>query len=175
MDTGSVGNAHGKREANGAGAPSASAEGPPTSSSVGVESQSPSPPRQALPPVWLLRRSDQAVVAGLIVLAVLGMLLWARCQADPEAGLVDIDQAQPLRADFRVDINQATWPELAQLPGIGPALARQIVQYRLSKGPFRCLKDLDKVPGIGPKKLQQIKPYLLPLPEECPQQPAKSP
>jgi len=103
------------------------------------------------------------------------MVVWAHCQADPEEGLVDIDQAEPLQADFRVDINQASWPELAQLPGIGPALARRIVEYRLSKGPFRCVKDLDKVPGIGPKKLEQIQPYLFSLPEECPSQPAQSP
>jgi len=126
-------------------------------------------------PSWLLRRSDQAVVAALVVLGGLGMVVWAHCQADPEEGLVDIDQAEPLQADFRVDINQASWPELAQLPGIGPALARRIVEYRLSKGPFRCVKDLDKVPGIGPKKLEQIQPYLFSLPEECPSQPAQSP
>ncbi|MCS7305389.1 MAG: helix-hairpin-helix domain-containing protein [Thermoguttaceae bacterium] len=122
--------------------------------------------QRLVPPAWVLRRTDQAVVAVGLLLAALAMLLWAIRQAGPEGHLVDIDQASPLKVDFRVDINQASWPELAQLPGVGPSLARRIVEHRATHGPFRSLDQLQKVRGIGPKKLEQIKPYLLPLPED---------
>jgi len=118
--------------------------------------------------LWLLKPADQAAIAGLVLLAAGGMFLWWRLQADSEGRPVDIDHASPLKADFRVDINQAHWPELAQLPGIGPPLARRIVEHRMTYGPFRCWKDVEEVRGIGPKKLEQIKPYLFPLPDDCP-------
>ena len=56
----------------------------------------------------------------------------------------------------RVYINNATVDEIATLPGIGPALAQSIVQYREENGPFLTLNDLDAVNGIGPSKLNAI-------------------
>ena len=35
-----------------------------------------------------------------------------------QGGLIEIDRAAPLTAEFRVDINTAPWPELTQLPNI---------------------------------------------------------
>ncbi len=49
-----------------------------------------------------------------------------------------------------VDINSASTAELERLPGIGPALAGRIVEYRRANGPFRNFDDLEKVSGIGP-------------------------
>lgn len=148
---------------------------PPGRSSDQIAPPPELPPVQSSPqaqhPPWLLRRPDQAVVAGLLLLGGLAILLWVRCQAGSAGRLIHIDQAPPLSVEFRVDINQAPWPELAQLPGIGPGLARRIVEYRATHGPFQCLSQLLQVPGIGPKRLEQIKPYLLPLPEQCPQEP----
>jgi competence protein ComEA len=59
-------------------------------------------------------------------------------------------------AEEGININAATAPELEQLPGIGPALAQNIVDYRETHGPFLKLEDLLEVSGIGPAKLEQI-------------------
>lgn len=59
-----------------------------------------------------------------------------------------------------VDLNQATAPDLEGLPGIGPAMAKRIVDYRTAHGPFKKIDDLQQVSGIGPGKLEKIKPYL---------------
>ena len=80
--------------------------------------------------------------------------------------LIEIDRASPLVAKFQVDINQANWPEIIQLPGLGETLALRILANRLKQGPFHDLDDLVRVHGIGPKTLEKIRPYLLPIPKE---------
>ena len=59
-----------------------------------------------------------------------------------------------------VDINRATAEELAALPGIGPALARRIVEWRGSHGPFRDAGALEAVPGIGPATVERLRPLV---------------
>jgi competence protein ComEA len=119
-------------------------------------------------PRWrpLLRRADQAAVAGLVVLALVGMATYWFVQGGLSGQLIDIDRAPPLTARFQVDINDAEWPELAQLPAVGQVLARRIVDSRAAAGPYADLDDLLRVNGIGPLTLDKIKPYLLPMPDQ---------
>lgn len=60
----------------------------------------------------------------------------------------------------KVSLNRAGVAELDTLPGIGPALAQRIVDYRREHGPFRRLEDLQQVPGIGPAKFQEVRSRL---------------
>jgi competence protein ComEA len=86
------------------------------------------------------------------------LYLW---QVRQTAGrFVDFDDLPSRRFDFVVNINQADWPELANLPGIGEKLAKQIVQYRADHGPFRSIDQLLELNGIGEKKLAAISPYV---------------
>ena len=55
-----------------------------------------------------------------------------------------------------IDINAASEAELEGLPGIGPALAAAIVEWRQANGPFTAVDDLLQVPGIGPAKLERL-------------------
>jgi competence protein ComEA len=57
----------------------------------------------------------------------------------------------------RININTASQEELVSLPGIGEVIAKRIIEYRQSQGPFRRPEDLLKVKGIGPKKLEKIR------------------
>lgn len=61
-----------------------------------------------------------------------------------------------------VSINTASAAELEALPGIGPATAQKIIEYRTLHGPFRSVDDLIHVSGIGPKTLEKLRPYLRP-------------
>jgi len=56
-----------------------------------------------------------------------------------------------------VDLNEAGVAELEALPGIGPATASAIVEYRTSNGPFATVDQLLDVPGIGPAKLDAVR------------------
>ncbi len=115
-------------------------------------------------PRWLLRRGDQLAVAALVVLALAAIGGWWISRGGLSGRLVEIDQAEPLTAGFQVDINQADWPELMQLPGIGETLAKRIVESRRAAGPFAEQDDLRRVEGVGQKRLEQIRPYLRPMP-----------
>ena len=59
-----------------------------------------------------------------------------------------------------LDLNTATEAELVKLPGIGPALAKRIVQYRSQIGRFTRVEQLLEVPGIGKKKFARVRAFL---------------
>lgn len=59
-----------------------------------------------------------------------------------------------------VFVNRASVSQFDSLSGIGPVLARRIVDYRSANGPFVDIADLQKVPGIGEKIFERIKSRL---------------
>jgi len=57
-----------------------------------------------------------------------------------------------------LDLNRADAADLDALPGIGPVLARRIVDFRREHGPFRRVEELRAVRGVGPRLLERIRP-----------------
>lgn len=60
----------------------------------------------------------------------------------------------------KVNINQATAEQLANLPRVGAKAAQRIVDFRKARGPFARVEDLMEVKGFGEKRFEQLKPYL---------------
>ena len=59
-----------------------------------------------------------------------------------------------------INLNTATLKQLEALPGIGPVLAKRIVDFREKKGGYKRLEELLAVPGISEKKWKVLREYL---------------
>lgn len=59
-----------------------------------------------------------------------------------------------------VELNTASAPLLTRVSGIGPAMARKIVDYRNEHGAFRSRGELLRVPGLGAKTFEQCAGFL---------------
>ncbi|WP_433533605.1 ComEA family DNA-binding protein [Micromonospora sp. CA-263727] len=57
----------------------------------------------------------------------------------------------------RVNLNTATAAQLETLPGVGPVLAKRIIEHRDQHGGFRSVGDLRQVNGIGDARYEQLK------------------
>ncbi len=127
-------------------------------------------------PMWLdgwrgvrgldCRRSDETHAGRLARLGLGG------CPVGPE-GLVVVTRAADhgcritrlsgramLALGLPLDPNEASAADLEALPGIGPSLARRVIEHRERHGGFHRLEDLLAVSGIGPKLLSRIGPHL---------------
>lgn len=79
----------------------------------------------------------------------------------PAPGEAVAAQAQPSDpvsgASGLVNVNSADAAALDTLPGIGPALAQRILEWREQHGPFRSVEELLEVSGIGDATLRRLR------------------
>ncbi|MFI8965720.1 helix-hairpin-helix domain-containing protein [Streptomyces sp. NPDC053493] len=61
-----------------------------------------------------------------------------------------------------LSLNAATVEQLDTLPGVGPVLARHIVEHRVQHGGFRSVAELRDVNGIGARRFADLEPLVRP-------------
>jgi len=67
--------------------------------------------------------------------------------------------ADDYRPPLVLDVNHSPADSLELAPGIGPVLARRIVEYRRKHGCFASVDSLIHVRGIGPVTLEKMRSY----------------
>ncbi len=61
----------------------------------------------------------------------------------------------------KVNLNTATPEQLQTLPGVGPAMAKKIIEHRAKVGKFTKIEEILNVKGIGEKRFQKMKDRLV--------------
>jgi len=79
-------------------------------------------------------------------------------QGDESSTSDDDIISSPLKG--KININTADLGMLCQLPGIGQALAKRIIDYREANGPFKSVEELTNVEGFGETRLKNLKKYI---------------
>ena len=97
----------------------------------------------------------RAFAAGAFALAIIALASQS-IQASQAAG-AQSGTAQPASL---VNLNTATAADFEKLPGIGPAMAIRIVEYRQKNGNFKKVEELMNVQGIGEKTFLRLKPLV---------------
>lgn len=74
-------------------------------------------------------------------------------------GVLTVGQTEAATAS-KIDLNKATTEQLGKFPGLTPALAKSIIEYREKSGPFKVPEDLMKVKGVTKEILNKLNPKL---------------
>ena len=101
-----------------------------------------------------MTRTVSALVLSLVCAAAIGTTAGARQAA------ATTPQAPVVPAAALINLNTATAVELEKLPGVGPAMAARILEYRQKNGAFKKSEELMNVKGIGEKTYLKLKPLV---------------
>lgn len=108
------------------------------------------------PGIWCM-----LTVTGMVLVFLTAFFWWRETNRAPIQIFEAADFPSEGTSDgLRININTASAEQLQTLPGIGPALAQKIVQYRQNNGPFSSVSQITMVKGIGLSLLDGILDYI---------------
>lgn len=97
------------------------------------------------------------VYCAVIVLVLFAVLVFENQYYTSNEGFDTVAEIPVSEKVYLVNINTANTEQLCELPGIGDTLAKRIIEYRESNGPFADSRELMRVSGIGEGIFQNLK------------------
>lgn len=85
------------------------------------------------------------------------MVLYIPKKGESVEGMISPQINPQGTAKQALNLNTATSAELETLPGIGPAKAEAIIEYRETNGPYKSIEELKSISGIGDKTFEKLK------------------
>jgi len=120
-------------------------------------------------PLDTTTRACRHAVLGVLLLGVLGVAGWRVTHRPP------VGDPTPRSTGYRIDVNHADADTLQLLPGVGPTIAKNMVEYRQTQGRFASAEDLEAVRMIGPVLRDRVAPWVVFGPAQGGVTPAKAP
>ena len=107
-------------------------------------------------------RVDDAIeaVGGATSAKALASVNLARPLVDGEQIMVGAAPAGSGAKEAGLNLNSADAAAFEALPGVGPVLAKRIIDWRTANGPFRSVDELREVSGIGESIMGQLRPLV---------------
>jgi len=107
----------------------------------------------------LFSRTQKVILLVLVLVLAIGLFAMKH-RRNIAASDITITPGDASGYSLRLDINTASWQEIALVPGIGETKAKAIVSDRDKNGPFKSPNDLTRVSGIGEKTVAEMAKYL---------------
>ena len=92
-----------------------------------------------------------------------GQKIMIMSKSNQEGGVSDYStngQQMMQSSNGKININYADSQTLQEIPGVGPATAQKIIEYRDSISKFKTIEDIKNVSGIGDKTFESLKEYI---------------
>jgi len=108
--------------------------------------------------VRAVTREERNVLAFITAGILLGSIPLPEPESGPSPGEIPEEAAPVVETDlFPIDLNTAGPELLEELPGIGAAKAKAIVDLRAERGAFRTVEELEDVHGIGDRTVDRLR------------------
>lgn len=101
------------------------------------------------------RKEIIALIVLISILIAINIVQYLKSQKNKKTYELIIEESMN-----QISINTADVNDFEALPGVGPALARRIIEYREKNGNFKTISDLKKVKGIGENLFKRIEPFI---------------
>lgn len=100
------------------------------------------------------------LIALILFSIVVCCVLIYRTQSDRHRIDLQSKDTETAFSSGKLDINRATQEQLMALPGIGETIAKRIISYRKTNGPFTRIEQLQNIKGVTESRFKAVKEYV---------------